>query len=103
MMPSFDDTVVETIEEIIRNVFEDNETAELILHCLNSNTDKPLDERLQIFTAALPKILGLGYVIIEDLILETLYSKYGLTSVFKKDNFASYIKELSKHNEAKSE
>ena len=102
-MLSFDDTVMEIIEEIIRNVFENDETAEVILQYLNKNDSKTLDERLQIFADALPKILDEGYVIIEDLILETLYSKYGLNSAFEKDKFTDYIVELRKQKEEKDE
>jgi hypothetical protein len=45
----------------------------------------------------LPKVLGSGSIIIEDLILETLYSKYNLDIVWKKDyRFADYLTNLRK-------
>ena len=68
---------------------------------MNKNDSKTLDEKLRILEGVLPKILEEGYVIIEDLILETLYSKYGLNSVFEKDKFTDYIIELRKQKEEK--
>lgn len=93
----FKDTVRQTIEEIIRNVFEDDETAETIFQYLNKISTNAPDNDAQIFTDALPKIFGSGSIIIEDLILETLYSKYELDIVWKKDyTFADYVMELKK-------
>lgn len=93
-MRSFDDTLMETINEVIRNVFEED-TAEIIFHYLEGSDPKKMEERVQIFTDALPKILGVGSIIIEDLILETLYLKYGLELERKKNHgFTDYIKEL---------
>jgi len=92
---------METINEVIRNVFE-GETAEIILQCLKEkeNDPKKIEERVQTFTDALPKILGVGAIIIEDLILETLYSKYGLELVRKKDyTFTYYVNELMKQTQ----
>jgi hypothetical protein len=93
----FKDTVRQTIEEIIRNVFEDDETAETIFQYLNKIGTNTPDSDARIITDALPKIFGSGSVIIEDLILETLYAKYNLDLVWKKDyTFADYVLELKK-------
>ena len=93
-MQRFNDVLVETIDEIIRNVFED-EIAKIIFRYLK--TGSPLDKKVQIFSDVLPKILGEGHIIIEDLILETLYSKYKLELKWKKDySFTDYIMDLSK-------
>lgn len=93
-MRGFDDVLTKTINEVIRNVFED-ETAKIIFEYLNESNSKNLDEKVRVFTNALPKILGVGSVIIEDLILETLYSKYGSELKWRKGyRFADYIIEL---------
>ena len=94
MMRRFNDILVETIDEVLRDTLED-EKAEIILKYFKDTSSKKVDEKLQIFTDALPKILGAGSVIIEDLILETLYSKFQLELKRKKDyTFAEYIMEL---------
>jgi hypothetical protein len=96
-MLSFEDTVKQTIREIIQNVFEDDEVVESIFHYFYKASSNGIDENAQIVTDALPKILGSGAVIIEDLIIETLYSKYNLDIVWKKDyRFADYLIELRK-------
>ncbi len=96
-MLSFEDTVKQTIKEIIRNVFEDDEVVESLFQYFHKTSSNMMDENTQILTDALPKILGSGSVIIEDLILETLYSKYNLDIVWKKDyGFADYLIELRK-------
>lgn len=96
MMPSFNDTIMETIEEVMRDVLDDDK-AEIIIQYLDKSSSKMLDERIEIFADALPKILDVGHIIIEDLILETLYSKYGLDLVRNSDHkFTDYIMELRK-------
>jgi len=93
---SFDGLLTETITEVVRNVFDD-EIAEIILKYLKENTSGRLDEKVKIFADALPKILGVGSVIIEDLILETLYCKCALELQWKKGyKFTDYIMVLSK-------
>jgi hypothetical protein len=96
-MLSFEDTVKQTIKEIIRNLFEDDEVVESIFQYFNQTSSNENDENAQILTDTLPKILGSGSIIIEDLILETLYSKYNLDIVWKKDyRFADYLTDLRK-------
>jgi hypothetical protein len=96
-MLSFEDTVKQTIKEIIRKVFEDDEVVESIFQYYNKASSNENDENTQILTDTLPKILGSGSIIIEDLILETLYSKYDLDIVWKKDySFADYLTDLRK-------
>lgn len=97
-MLSFDDTVIKTIEEVVRNVFEDDETVRVFFQYLKKDDSQILDEWVQVFESSLPKIFGKGYIIIEDLILETLYSKYDLDFVWKKDyKFTDYIVDLRMH------
>jgi hypothetical protein len=101
-MLSFEDTVKQTITEIIRNVFEDEELVDSIFQYFQKASSIRMDENAQIMADALPKILGSGAVIIEDLILETLYLKYNLDIVRKKDyRFADYLIELRKQTTGK--
>lgn len=95
-MPTFDDVVIQTIDEVVRNVFED-EIAETIFGYSIKGGSKKMNEKVQAFADSLPKILGTGSVIIEDLILEALYSRLGFEIKWKKDyRFPDYISELRK-------
>jgi hypothetical protein len=95
-MSSFDDTVLETIEIVVRNVFG-GDAAEIIFQYLSeSGAEGPYD-RLRIVSEILHKTVDSGAVIIEDLILDTLYSKYRQELAWNKDyTFTDYITELRK-------
>ncbi len=98
MMQDLDEVLIGTIDEVVRNVFED-ETAEIIFRYLKEPENKS-EDRVRYFADSLPKIIGTGSIIIEDLILEALYSKLGLELVRRKGfEFLDYIAELRKHNE----
>jgi len=95
-MPTFDDVVMQTIDEVVRNVF-DNEIAKTIFRYSTKNGSEEVDGRVQAFADSLPKVLGTGSVIVEDLILETLHSRLGFELEWKKDyRFPDYIAELKK-------
>ena len=97
-MRRFNDILIETIDEVARNALGD-EKAEIILKYFKDASSKNLDDILKIFAYALPKILGVGSVIIEDLILETLYSKFELEFKRKKGcTFAEHIMMLGKRH-----
>jgi len=90
----FDDVFDETVDEVIKNVFEDKAAKSILGHFTGSNSEE-LDGKVKVLTDSLPKILGAGFVIIEDLILETLYLKYGSELKRKKGyGFRNYIMEL---------
>lgn len=94
MMLRLEDLLLDAVDEVVRNVFDD-ETATIILGYLKDNSSKMLDERVRIFSQSLPRILGIGSVIIEDLVLETMYSKLGLEFEPKRDcDFEKYVLEL---------
>jgi len=82
-MPELEAVFLDTVDEVIKNVFDD-ETAKIILGYLKKNSSRNMDDRVRMFAESLPKLLGVGSVIIEDLILETLYSKMGLESEPRK-------------------
>ena len=96
-MRNFDEIVAETVYEIIDNVFE-TEVSELILQFYNENSVKNLEERIKVFSNDLSKILGEGYIIVQDLIIETLYFKLGVDLKWKQDyDFSDYLMELKNH------
>lgn len=93
-MPTFDDVVMQTIDEVVRNVFED-EIAETIFQYSRERGSEKVDDTIRALADSLPKILGTGSVIIEDLILEALYAKLGFEIKWNKDyRFPDYISEL---------
>lgn len=95
-MQSYDDIVLETIEEVILNVFEED-TKEILFQFLDRSNPKDVYEKIHFFSNSLPKILGESHVIIEDMILETLYSKYRVEFTLKKDyRFIDYILDLGR-------
>jgi len=85
--------IVETINEVIRNIFDDD-IARILLSYFDENNSLTIDEKLKKFEEDLPKILGSGAVIIEDLVLETLYSKIGIKLEQKRKSFSKYITDL---------
>ncbi len=102
-MSTFDDVVMHTIDEVVRSVFED-EIAETIFRFSTEKSSGRVNDRVRAFADSLPKILGTGSVIIEDLILETLYSKLGLKLEWKKDyRFPDYITDLKKQTEGEKD
>jgi len=102
-MQSFSYVLVDTIQEVIRNVFDD-EIAQTILKYVQEKSPDRLEEKVRVFSNALPDVLGRGAVIIQDLILETLYLKYGLKPQWKKDySFPDYVLELAKETEGKAQ
>jgi cystathionine beta-lyase family protein involved in aluminum resistance len=92
----FDDILVETIEDVLENIF-DKQTAITILQFINEKNAIKIDARIQSFSDSLRKILGNGATIVEDLILENLYSKLGAELKWRKDYaFTDYIRVLRK-------
>ena len=92
-----DDLLLETIGDVLKQVFGENSAKILLRHVKKSYSLKweEIPKRAQVFSDALRNILGQGGVIIEDLILETLYSKLELEFKWKKGyGFSDYIKEL---------
>ncbi len=93
---NFDDILVKTIREVLENVF-DNRTALTLLQFIGENDKGKLDTRVQCFSDSLHKILGNGATIIEDLILENLFSKLNAELKWRKDYaFADYLRLLRK-------
>jgi len=92
-MLKLENLIVDTINEVIRNIFDDD-IARTLLSFFDGNSFLTIDEKLKIFEDSLPKILGSGAVIIKDLILETLYSKLGVKFEQKRKSFTECITEL---------
>jgi len=93
-MESFDDLFLETSEEALRQVFGEKVAEVVLQRVLNSSRgDNP--DRVQIFSDALPRILGSGAATIERLILTRLYHKFELNLEQKYGyDFIDYIEEL---------
>jgi len=91
-----DGLLLETIGDVLKQVFGENSAKILLRHVKKSSLKwEEIPKRAQVFSDALRNILGQGGVIIEDLILETLYSKLELEFKWKKGyGFSDYIKEL---------
>ncbi|MEM2913195.1 MAG: hypothetical protein QXR06_02495 [Candidatus Bathyarchaeia archaeon] len=89
----------ETVEEIMLNVFG-KRTFERILRIMREKYSlkiNKISEKPQVFSKALRGIVGDNSIIIEDLIVESLYLKIGLKSRWKKNySFSDYIKEIRK-------
>ena len=96
---SYHSLILKTIEEIMINVFG-KETFSKILLTLKRNYNlewKEIPRRSKEFCLALQQILGSGSMIIEDLIVESLYDNLGVKLTRKKNSsFADYISELTK-------
>ncbi len=96
-MRSFDDLLLETIGDVLKQVFGE-ESAKIILQHVEK-TDclkwEEIPKSAEIFADALRKVLGAGSVPVENLILKSLYSKLELK--FEENEgygFSDYIKRL---------
>jgi len=93
-----DDLLLEIIDDVLKQVFGKTSAKIILRNAKKSYSLKweEIPKRVQVFSDALRNILGSsGGVIIEDLILETLYSKLDLEFEWKKGyRFSDYIKEL---------
>jgi len=93
-----DGLLLETIGDVLKQVFGKSSAKVLLRHMKKSYSLnwEEIPKRAQVFADALRNILGSsGGVIIEDLILETLYSKLELEFKWKKGyGFSDYVKEL---------
>lgn len=94
---SFDDLLLETIDEVLKEVFGD-ESAKIILQHVKKSGSLKWEENpksAEVFVDALRKILGAGSVPVENLILKSLYSKLELKFEKKEGyRFPDYAKEL---------
>jgi len=84
-------------EEVMLNIFG-RKALDNILRAMREKYFLDLEEmpeRPDVFSEALRRIIGVGSVIIEDLIVENLYMKIGLEFRWKKNYvFSDYIKEI---------
>jgi hypothetical protein len=98
-LPYVDDLLLETIGDILKQVFGENAAKTILRHMKKSSSLKweEIPGRIEVFAESLQKILGQGAFIIEDLILETLYPKLEFEFEWKKGyRFSDYIEELRK-------
>jgi hypothetical protein len=90
------------IQKMIQNVMLDvfgEKSLNKIRQILKENYSlewQDIPEKSEAFSSALKEILGKGALIIEDLIVENLYSSYGKELQWRKDfSFSDYILSLS--------
>ncbi|MEM2704410.1 MAG: hypothetical protein QXR45_14770 [Candidatus Bathyarchaeia archaeon] len=92
--------IIDVAEEVMLSIFGRRGLESIIRvmrerHCLDISeiSDKP-----HIFSEALHEIIGVGSIIIEDLIVENLYIRLGLEFHWKKGyKFQDYINEVKNH------
>lgn len=88
-----------TVEEVMLNIFG-KRTLERILRIMREKYSLKIDEvseKPQVFSEALCRIIGGNSIIVEDLIVESLYIKIGLKSRWKRNyRFPDYIMEIKK-------
>jgi hypothetical protein len=88
-----------TVEEVMLNIFG-KRTLERILRIMREKYSLKIDEvseKPQVFSEALRRIIGGNSIIVEDLIVESLYIKIGLKSRWKKNyRFPDYMMEIKK-------
>ena len=92
-----DDLILKTIQDILTEVFGEKSFRKMRQTMKQSYSlewyEVPL--KSDVFSSALRRILGSGSVIIEDLIIENLYSNLGLELRWKKGfSFPDYIAQL---------
>jgi len=91
--------ILKTIEEVLINIFG-KKTFNKILFIMKSNYAlewKEIPKRSKDFSVALHQILGTGSIIVEDLIIESLYNNLGMELPQRKDaSFSDYIDHLTK-------
>ncbi len=96
---TLDDLLLKATDEMLRQVFKENGT-KVIYGFLGNNSHlkrEEIAEKPEVFSAGLKRLLGSGAPVIEDLILENLYSK--LESEFEEKEgyqFSDYVEELRK-------
>jgi len=92
-----DDLILKTIQDILTEVFGEKSFRKMRQTMKQSYSlewyEVPL--KSDVFSSALRRILGSGSVIIEDLIIESLYFNLGLELRWKKGfSFPDYIAQL---------
>ena len=95
MKADLDDLLVSAVDETLKQVFREA-GAKVVYNYLKNNSDLKLEEiaeKPQVFLASLRRLLGSGASVIENLILQNLYSKLDLKFEEEKGyEFSDYIK-----------
>lgn len=94
----YDAQIQKTVQNVMLDVFGEK-TLNKIHQILKESYYlewQDIPEKSEAFSSALKEILGKGALIIEDLIVENLYSSYGKELQWRKDfSFSDYILSLS--------
>ena len=94
---SFDNTLLVTIDDLLTEIFNENTLRKIYgtMEKVYSLKKEEIPSNIQLFERSLKDMIGSGHTIIEDLLLEKLYSMNGLNYEYKKDyELSDYIIEL---------
>lgn len=98
MRGTLDAKVLDTVKTVLIQIFED-ESVKTIFRTLKERHGlevKDIPKRPQVFSQALLSLFGKGAMIIEDLILEKLYSDFKMALKWKESyKFSNYIEDLT--------
>lgn len=98
MRGTFDKKVRDTIKTVLIEIFEENsaETTYRILSETYGLEEKDISKRPHVFSQALVSLFGKGAGIIEDLILEKLYTSFKMDLKWKENyKFSNYLEDLT--------
>jgi hypothetical protein len=98
MRGNFDAKIRETVKTVLIEIFEENsaETTFRILRETYGLEEKDIPKRPHVFSQALVGLFGKGAGIIEDLILEKLYTAFNMDLKWKESyKFSNYLEDLT--------
>jgi hypothetical protein len=91
------EVILKTVRDIFLNVFGEKSFRKMV-QAMRENYAldwEDIPEKSHVFSSALKDILGHGSIIIEDLIVENLYTSFGKELMWKKEfSFSDYITQL---------
>jgi len=96
----FEEAFVDSIVSILSDIFGKKST-DLMLSTMSeeySLTMENVPKKIKLFSMILNRIIGTSHIIIEDLIVETTYSKMGINFEPKKGvDFVQRLEDLKHH------
>lgn len=96
---SFDYALLAAINELLTDIFSEKSVKNIYstMERVYSLKREDIPDNIQLFESSLESIIGSGHTIIEDLLLEKMYSANGLDYEYKKGyELEDYISELKK-------
>lgn len=93
----FDESIVETIDVRLKQIFGEAGTVAIYNYLLSSLSlpQEEIPKKLEVFAEGLDRFLSSGSKVVEKVILDGLYANFGRKLEFKKGyTFADYVNEL---------